>query len=266
MIATQAIHPKIVLMTGDDLRHQYFFKQLNSKFRIAAVFIEKSDYPTPSPTTEEENDAWDWFFERRQVFEKNTITPKLKLKCKNQPDIHFIKKHNLNTTTTLSLLKKYSPGFIAVFGIGILKEVILSHYPDSIYNLHVGIPEFYRGSSCNFWPIYNRDLKNLGATIHRVEKGIDTGKIAAEKFIHLESSDSEQTLIWKTLQTGTQLMEATIEKWRSGILSLEEQKRGGKLYKMNDFDPAAILRVKKMVESGELKSQIELTKSSSNQT
>jgi len=254
---------EILVMTGDDLRHQYFIKQLSTKFRIAAVFIHNSDYPTPPPKTEEENEAWNWFFERRKEFEKINIAPDLKLTCKNEPEIHYLKKSALNTANTLSLLKKYSPGFIAVFGIGILKEIILSHYPDSIYNLHVGIPEFYRGSSCNFWPIYNYDLKNLGATIHRVEKGIDTGKIAAEKFIHLESSDNEQTLIWKTLQTGTQLMVETIEKWKSGNLCLEEQKQGGKLYKMKDFDPAALLKVKRMVESGELKTQIELGKSSS---
>ena len=37
----------------------------------------------------------------------------------------------------------------------------------------------------------------------------------------------------------------------------KEQKQIGTLYKMKEFNPAAIVKVKKMVESGELKSQIE---------
>ena len=126
-----------------------------------------------------------------------------------------------------------------------------------IFNLHVGIPAYYRGSSCNFWPIYNSDLKNLGATVHRIEKGIDTGKIAGAKLITLEPTDNEQTLTWKTIHVGTQLMLDTIDKWNLEMLYLKEQKQVGTLYKMNEFNPAAILKVKHMVESGELKLQIE---------
>jgi methionyl-tRNA formyltransferase len=249
---------EIVIITGNDLRHQYFLKQLNSKHNIAAVFIQESNFPTPNSEKQEESDAWSWFFERRNLFEKETITPKLKIKTQNEPETFYLKYNDLNSLKTLSLIQRYSPGFIAVFGAGIIKERILSSYPNSIYNLHVGIPEFYRGSSCNFWPIYNCDFKNLGATIHRVEKGIDTGKVAGESFITLESTDSEQTLMWKTLQVGTKLMEETIQKWKNNLLSLKKQERTGKLYKIKEFKPAAILKVKKMVESGELKSQLQL--------
>jgi len=257
---TDARHQQIVVMTGDDLRHQYFIKQLSAKFHIAAIFIESYDYPSPLAETEEENEAWNWFFGRRNLFEEKFIPQKQNTTSKNKPDICYLKKNELNSPNTLSLLKnKYSPGFIAAFGTGIMKENFLSLYPNSIYNMHLGIPEFYRGSSCNFWPIHNSDLKNLGATIHRVENGIDTGEIAAEEFVRLESTDNEQTLLWKTIQTGTRLMIKTIEEWKLGTLNLKKQKQAGKLYKMNDFTPAAILRVKKMMESGELKSQIELT-------
>ena len=52
-------------------------------------------------------------------------------------------------------------------------------------------------------------------------------------------------------------MVETVEKWKLGMLYLKKQKQVGTLYKMNEFNPAAILRIKKMVESGELKLQIE---------
>ena len=255
----QARNQDIIVITGQDLRHQYFIKKLNARFKIAAVIIEPSDYPLPPLITEEDTQVWNWFFERRQAFEEDTILPKLGIECRNEPEVYYLGKNEINSEKTCSILKKYSPGFIAVFGIGILKENILSLYPDSIFNLHAGLPEYYRGSSCNFWPIYNCDLKKLGATIHRVEKGVDPGKIAAEKSIHLEVTDNEQSLIWKTMETGIKLMEETIEKWQSGMLNLEKQKKAGNLYKRNDFNPAAILKVKKMVESGELKTHIEST-------
>ena len=248
---------KLVVLIGDDLRHQYFLFQLNSKHSISAVFIEKSEYPQPIAKTENEKNAWSWFFERRKTFEHETITPTLNIKTLNNPDVFHVKKNGLNSLKTLTRLKEISPDFIACFGTGILHERILSNFPDCIFNLHVGIPEYYRGSSCNFWPIYNTDLKNLGATVHVIEKGIDTGKIAGAKLITLEPEDNEQTLTWKTIHVGTQLMVETIEKCKLGMLYLKEQKQVGTLYKMNEFNPAAILKIKKMVESGELKLQIE---------
>jgi methionyl-tRNA formyltransferase len=249
----------IILMIGDGLRHLYFFRQLNFRHSIAAVFILSSKYPKPLAKTKEENDAWNWFFKRRDEFEKNTLTQALDLKSQSKPDIINLEGSKLNSSVTLSLIKKYSPGFISVFGIGIIKKDILSFYPDSFYNLHVGIPEYYRGSSCNFWPIYNRDLKNLGATVHKIEKGIDTGKIAEKKTITLETDDNEQSIMLKTLIVGTQLMNETINKWKRGTLQLKDQKQIGKQYNMNEFNPAAILNVKLMVESGELRSKLEST-------
>jgi len=248
---------KLVVLIGDDLRHQYFLFQLNSKHSISAVFIEKSEYPQPIAKTENEKNAWSWFFERRKAFEHETIAPTLNIKTLNNPDVFHVEKNGLNSLKTLTRLKEISPDFIACFGTGILHERILSNFPDCIFNLHVGIPEYYRGSSCNFWPIYNSDLKNLGATVHVIEKGIDTGKIAGTKLITLEPEDNEQTLTWKTIHVGTQLMVETIEKCKLGMLCLKKQKQVGTLYKMNEFNPAAILRIKKMVESGELKLQIE---------
>jgi len=247
----------LVVLIGDGLRHQHFLSQLNSKHKISAVFIEQSKYPQPIAKTENEKDAWTWFFERRKTFEHKTITPTLNIKTLNNPDVFHIKQNELNSLKTLTRLKEISPDFIACFGTGILHERILSNYPDCIFNLHVGIPEYYRGSSCNFWPIYNGDLKNLGATVHIIEKGIDTGKIAGAKLITLEPADNEQTIAWKTIHVGTQLMVETIDKWKLKMLYLKEQKQVGTLYKMNEFNPAAILKVKNMVESGELKLQIE---------
>jgi len=247
----------LVVLIGDGLRHQHFLFELNSKHRISAVFIEQSKYPQPIAKTENEKDAWTWFFERRKTFEHETITPTLNINTLNNPDVFHVKKNELNSLEILTRLKEISPDFIACFGTGILHERILSNYANCIFNLHVGIPEYYRGSSCNFWPIYNGDLKNLGATVHIIEKGIDTGKIAGAKLITLESADNEQTIAWKTIEVGTQLMIETIDKWKLGTLYLKEQKQVGKLYKMDEFDPAAILKVKNMVESGELKLQIE---------
>ena len=42
-------------------------------------------------------------------------------------------------------------------------------------NVHLGISPYYRGASCNFWALYDKNPGYVGATIHMLSKGLDNG-------------------------------------------------------------------------------------------
>lgn len=44
-------------------------------------------------------------------------------------------------------------------------------------NVHAGIAPQYRGSSCNFWALYDGNPEFVGATTHMLTKGLDNGDI-----------------------------------------------------------------------------------------
>jgi hypothetical protein len=46
-------------------------------------------------------------------------------------------------------------------------------------NIHMGLSPYYRGSSCNFWALYDRRPAFVGATIHYLSTGLDSGPILA---------------------------------------------------------------------------------------
>ncbi len=167
------------------------------------------------------------------------------------------KKGELNSPHTIIKIDKTNPGFIAVFGAGILREPFLKKFSNRLFNLHIGDPEIYRGSSCSFWPIYQGKLQHMSATIHRIDQGVDTGDILSKQTITMSKEDNEQTLLLKSLKLGTKLMTKTIKNWQIGTLQSIPQKRSGKLYKKADFTPKAVLKVKQMVESGRLKNFIQ---------
>lgn len=250
-------NPNIIILTGSDTRHQYFIHHLNSHFSISEIFIEKSDHPCPTPQSKEESIAWDWFFERRNRCEQKLIQESSQLPSKNNPATTYFASDELNSPHALAKIEKTAPGFIAVFGTGILRDPFLRKFPNRLFNLHIGDPEFYRGSSCNFWPIYQGQLEHLVATIHRIDQGVDTGDIISRQPVTLSEEDDEQTLLLKPLKLGTELMEETIQRWQSGTLQSIPQKKKGKLFKKSDFTPAAILRFKQLVESGKLKSYVQ---------
>ena len=247
----------IVILTGDDPRHQFFIHHLNAHFSISEVYIEKGDYPSPSPQSEEESIAWDWFFNRRDRYEKKLVLESSRLPSKNNPKTTYLENGELNSPDCIAKIGKTNPGFIAVFGTGILRKSFLQKFPYHLFNLHIGDPEFYRGSSCNFWPIHQKKLQHLSATIHRIDQGIDTGNILSRQAVTLSEGDNEQTLLLKPLELGTKLMVETIKNWQGGVLQPIPQNKSGKLFKKSDLTPKAILEVKQMVESGWLKDYIQ---------
>ncbi len=247
---------KILVITGEGLRHQYFVNQLNARFPLSAVLTEADVYPEPMAHSEDEKKAWDWFFARREKYEDRAFGAEKWNTTLNRPPLIKIPAKKLNAPETIKIIQNFCPEFIAIFGAGLLGRQILDLYPNRIFNLHVGLPRYYRGSSCNFWPIYNGCPEELGVAVHLTNSGIDTGNIAAQAFIELDSDDDEQTLAAKTLTTGIELMISVIQNWRDGNLNFTFSDNMGKLYLRKEFTPGAILRVQQMVESGELKRKI----------
>jgi methionyl-tRNA formyltransferase len=247
----------IAILTGSDPRHQFFIHQLSTRFSISEVFIEKCDYPSPSPQTEEESIAWNWFFKRRDQSEKELILKSSQLVTKNKPGTTYLNNGELNSLDIIAKIEKSNPGFIAVFGTSILRDPFLQRFPNRLFNLHIGDPEFYRGSSCNFWPIHQGMLQHLSATIHRIDQGVDTGDILSRQAITISADDDEQILLLKPLKLGSRMMIETIQNWQKGALQSIPQNRNGKLFKKSDFTPKVILEIKQMVESGRLKDCIQ---------
>ena len=78
--------------------------------------------------------------------------------------------------------------------------------------------------------------------------------------------DDEQSLMGKTIALGVALTIEVIKKLKRGNLSALDRKRNGSLYLKKDFTPEAVLKVKTMVETLELKRKVKsYSKSQGNQ-
>ncbi|MBI1202243.1 MAG: methionyl-tRNA formyltransferase [Rhodopseudomonas sp.] len=65
---------------------------------------------------------------------------------------------------------------IVVFGASWIKgQLIDALIERKALNIHMGISPYYRGSACNFWALYDGNPDLVGATIHLLSKGLDSG-------------------------------------------------------------------------------------------
>lgn len=80
---------------------------------------------------------------------------------------------------SLKQLKKILDADIYItFGASYLKGEIADFLIERrAINIHMGISPYYRGTSCNFWALYDNHPELVGATIHLLGRGLDSGDI-----------------------------------------------------------------------------------------
>ena len=98
---------------------------------------------------------------------------------------------DVNHSSTATLLASLRPDVLLVAGGPLLKPSIFSIPRLAAVNVHFGISPMYRGEHTLFWPVYCRDYRNIGVTIHIIDRGIDTGRMLAQGFVQITDGDDE---------------------------------------------------------------------------
>ena len=73
------------------------------------------------------------------------------------------------------------------------------------YNIHFSLLPKYRGMYTSALPILYGE-KQSGVTLHRIDRGIDTGDIIAQKVIEIGEEDTSRDLYLECIEKGTQLV------------------------------------------------------------
>lgn len=90
----------------------------------------------------------------------------------------------------------------------IVKPTLFSH--EKIFNIHFSSLPKYKGMFTSAWPILNNE-SHSGVTLHRIDSGIDTGPIIAQKNFELDCDETAKSLYLKYIKFGTELVIANVE-------------------------------------------------------
>ncbi|MEQ1731275.1 MAG: formyltransferase family protein, partial [Vicinamibacterales bacterium] len=137
-----------------------------------------------------------------------------------------------------------------VFGTGILKEPLLSAFAGRIINLHLGLSPYYRGAGTNFWPLVNGEPEYVGATIHYLDAGIDTGPMIAHVRPEVESADGPNEIGNRTIVAAARCLAEAARAHAEGRVRATVQTGGGRLYRRRDFNASAVLAMRENFASG----------------
>ena len=147
------------------------------------------------------------------------------------PGERVIDVRSANDSQTIVLLQKLSPQVIVVNGTRILEEKILNATSAVCLNTHVGITPLYRGVHGGYWALVSGDREHFGVTIHKIDKGIDTGNILAQASLTPGSTDNFSTYPLLQVAGAIPLLKQAIRDVIGGELkTLPEPAGGSKLW------------------------------------
>ena len=82
-----------------------------------------------------------------------------------------------------------------VFGSSYIKGDLVDFLvKNKALNIHMGVSPFYRGTDCNFWSLYDDNPHLVGATIHLLSKGLDSGPILYHAMSNLKNNPFEYSM------------------------------------------------------------------------
>ena len=198
---------KILFITNEDPVNRAVLSGLANSFspcKTLCVFWEsaaskrRSFVPTP----------------RRMIGALNTITQrKLDARRTNEvnnrlaadrielPNEQQLSTRVVNSSETAKLIADCQPDVMVVCGAPILRENIFSIPKICTINIHFGISSAYRGQHTLFWPMLENRFDQIGATVHMIDKGVDTGNLLFEVYPEVSPADDEVSLELKIAES-----------------------------------------------------------------
>ena len=82
-----------------------------------------------------------------------------------------------------------------VFGSSYIKgELVDFLVKQKAINIHMGISPYYRGTDCNFWALHDNNPHLVGATIHLLSQGLDSGPMLYHAMSNIKTNPFEYTM------------------------------------------------------------------------
>jgi methionyl-tRNA formyltransferase len=116
--------------------------------------------------------------------------------------VEAVKNHNADECR--QMLETLAPDVVVLGGTRIIKDYILAIPPGGTVNAHPGLLPWLRGSASVGWALY-KDLP-VGATVHFIDPGIDTGDIILREELPVYHHDTYETLNYRVTCLSAELM------------------------------------------------------------
>jgi methionyl-tRNA formyltransferase len=245
----------ILIITGDQLRHNYFVNRMQEWFDVRGV-VSEAVYKPKIEGSEEEVRILKRHFQERDQAEERYFPDDQRMKLPAEDRIH-VPKGEANSDHIYEWITARRPKYLVLYGSSIIRERLLQAFDQRTINMHLGLSPYYRGSGTNFWPLVNGEPELIGVTIHLATLHVDAGAILKQVRPRIAIGDRNHDIGCKAIIAGTEAMIEAIRRYDAGEIEPRRQDPGGKVYKRADFNVEAVERMWRNLDKGMIEAYVE---------
>jgi len=158
------------------------------------------------------------------------LTPPPVKTLAEQLGLPVIQPNRLREPAAMDLLRAWSPDLIVVAAFGqILRSDVLELPSQGCINVHASLLPRWRGAAPIQAAILHGDPE-AGVTIMKMDPGVDTGPMLAQRAIPIQLDDTAGRLAEKLSALGAELLVETLPRYLSGELQPQPQPEAGATY------------------------------------
>lgn len=250
--------PSAILLTGNHLRHLFVAHAIAKRLNLLGLWQEEKTFvPETYAGNADDLAVIQRHFAARDVSEKEYFGKETSQSLSQSLVHRRIQGGAVNREEEIDAMIALQPDVLLVYGTGILKDNIIRAFEGRILNIHLGLSPYYRGSGTNFWPLVNREPEYVGATIHYLDAGIDTGAILCHVRPQMKTQDGPHDLGNRTIIAAADgLIRAAEAHCMHSVRSVPQTGKG-RLYQRKDFNADAVRTLYRYFESGMIAEYLE---------
>jgi len=187
---------KITVFTSNQNRHNYLINSL-SKISDELFIVQecRTIFPGIIPGHYPANNTMKEYFQNVINAELDLFGNSFVNKFNKNIKILPMQLGDLNKCSMATLNDFLQSDYYIVFGSSYVKgELAKFLVNNKAINIHMGVSPYYRGTDCNFWALYDNNPHLVGATIHLLSKGLDSGPILYHAMSNVISNPFEYSM------------------------------------------------------------------------
>lgn len=247
---------RLAILTSTETRHLHFVARIASCFEVAAVVCQETGY-APAQVARDELSADERAIVKRHYAERAEQEALMYAARGHRSDrdrqpVLRVDKTRLNSAETVRFLEASSPDVVLVYGTDLIRPPLLDAFAGRMVNMHLGLSPYYRGTATNFYPLLNDEPEFVGATIHLIDAGIDSGAILTQARPEIVAADRPHTIGCKAIEAGIDALIRVLPEWAEGTRTSVSQwsVSDPKLYLRKHFHPRQVVELHHKIERG----------------
>lgn len=234
------------ILTTEGPQYDYLIHQLESNFQVNIVIRESGRYQRIRYLQHKK--YWRYFCNRyqwliRSILGYNRYRSEY-FAFGGKLNSNIIDVDNINSISTIEIIKKNPCNLYIVMGTSILTSNVLNACSVDLINIHGGYLPYYRGNNCIYFAYVNSDFDKIANTIHFIDSGIDTGNIIKIVRPTMNKNDTPDTLYCKAKKMAIDKLIEIVNQYKEkgSLPSTPQVSEQGHLYKTEERNPITDLK------------------------